>query len=170
MTTRTRTQRPKYIIPPQLCWEDVKVGDDVPPVEFNLTIQRMVQTAGGNRDFTPLHHNTTIGKATGAPDMFRNNVSTLTLWERAISDWIGIHGRIKKVSFRIIHFHAAGDLIRTTGKVAKKWHEKGLNLVELEMENTTPRMAGKAGTVVVALPSRSNPDKTPKWNTEGVAI
>jgi len=145
----------------QVIWEDVNEGDELPPVDFNLTIQRMVMSAGANRDFATIHHNTTAGKGAGAPDMFLNNVSTLMLWERVISDWTGLYGRVKKVGFRIMHFHAAGDIINVHGTVAKKWQEQGLNLVEIEMKSETPRMLGQVGTVVVALPSRANPTTTP---------
>ncbi|MEK7777743.1 MAG: acyl dehydratase [Chloroflexota bacterium] len=174
MTTRargtTRTSQPKAKIPHQICWEDVKEGDAIPPVDFNLTVQRMVMSAGSNRDFATIHHNPTMGKAAGSPDMFLNNVSCLQLWERVISDWIGIHGRVKKVSFRIMHFHAAGDVVHVAGKVAKKWQENGLNLLELEMQSDTPRMPGMTGSVVVALPSKANPTATPHWNAQGVAV
>lgn len=174
MTTRTRrtaqTTQPKVSIPKQVCWEDVKVGDELPAVDFNLTVQRMVMTAGANRDFVTLHHNSTTAKAAGAPDMFLNNVSTLSLWERVISDWSGIYGRVKKASFRIVHFHAAGDVIHVHGKVAKKWQEHGLNLVELDMQSDTPRMPGQTGSVVVALPSKSNPAATPRWDAQGHAV
>lgn len=157
-------------IPTQLCYEDVKDGQEIPPVEFNLTVQRMVMSAGANRDFATIHHNSTMGKAAGAPDMFLNNVSCLMLWERVISDWIGVYGRVKKVGFRIVHFHAAGDIIRTHGKVIKKWQENGLNLVEVEMASETPRMTGMTGTAVIALPAKANPTKTPRWNAQGVAV
>ncbi len=170
MATRTRTTKPKVNIPPQLCWEDVKEGDEIPPVDFNLTVQRMVMSAASNRDFATIHHNSTMGKSAGAPDMFLNNISTLQLWERSLSDWIGIYGRVKKVTFRITHFHAAGDLIHTHGKVLRKWQENGLHLVEVEMKNETPRMTGMDGTAVVALPSKANPTKTPMWDANGVAV
>ena len=148
----------------QVCWEDVKEGDELPPVDFNLTIQRMVMSAGANRDFATIHHNTTAGKGAGAPDMFLNNVSTLMLWERVISDWTGLYGRVKKVGFRIMHFHAAGDIIQVHGTVTKKWQEQGLNLVEIDVKSETPRMTGQVGTVVVALPSVSNPTTTPDFS------
>lgn len=174
MTTRTRrttrTAQPKVSIPTQICWEDVKEGEEIPSVDFNLTVQRMVMSAGSNRDFATIHHNPTMGKAAGSPDMFLNNVSCLQLWDRVISDWIGAYGRVKKVSFRITHFHAAGDVVHTHGKVIKKWKENGLNLLELEMASETPRMTGMTGSAVVALPSKANPTATPHWNEKGVAV
>ena len=91
------------------------------------------------------------------------------LWERVVSDWSGIYARARKVTFRITDFHTAGDVIHVGGKIAKKYQENGLNLVELEMQSDTPRRVGMTGSVVLALPSRAKPTATPRWNAEGVA-
>lgn len=159
----------QYKIPPQVYWEEVNEGDELPPVDFMLTIQRMVIAAGANRNFSPLHHNTTAGQRAGAADMFLQNGSCLMLWERVISDWCGIYARVKKVTFRITDFHTAGDVIHVGGKIVRKYQENGLNLVDLEMQSDTPRRVGMTGTVVLALPSRSKPTTTPRWNADGVA-
>ncbi len=159
----------KYSIPQQVYWDDVNEGDEIPSVDFNLTIQRMVIAAGGNRNFSPLHHNTRIGKAAGAGDMFLQNGSCLMLWERVVSDWCGIYARVKKVTFRITDFHNAGEKIHVGGKIARKYQEDGLNLVDLKMQSDTPRKVGMTGTVVLALPTRSNLTGTPRWNAKGVA-
>ena len=147
----------------QLCWEDVRDGEDVPPVTLNLTIQRMVMSAGANRDFATHHHNTAMGQADGAPDMHLSPDSCFSMWERVITDWIGPVGRIKKVSLRITTFNAAGDAVIVGGNVAKKWQEEGLNLVELNMKSEHARGTSMQGTVIVALPSRSKPNLVPRW-------
>ena len=153
--TTVRTKSPQEFMTQQLYYEDVHLGDAPPPVTFNLTIQRMVMSAGANRDFTSYHHNTAAGIASGSPNMFLNNVSTLTLWERVISDWIGIHGRVKSVEFRITTFHAAGDVVTTKGEVKKKWQENGQNLINLEMSSEHSRGQCRVGSAVIALPSRA---------------
>ncbi len=150
----------------QLCWEDVREGEEVHPVTFNLTIQRLVMFAGANRDFAAHHHNTAMGQADGAPNMHANADSCLAMWERVITDWIGAAGRIKKVNFRNVTFNAAGDAVVVSGKVAKKWQEKDLNLVELDMKSAHARGTSMIGTAVVALPSKSNPTKVPRWAAE----
>jgi hypothetical protein len=156
-------------IPKQVYWEDVNEGDEIPAVDFMLTVQRMIIAAGANRNFSPLHHNTNIGRAAGAEDMFLQNGSCLMLWERVVSDWCGIYARVKKVTFRITDFHTAGDVIHVGGKIAKKYQENGLHLVDLKMQSDTPRKAGMVGTVVVALPTRARLTATPCWNADGVA-
>ncbi len=70
--------------------------------------------------------------------MFLDNISCATLWERAIADWIGVFGRVKHCDFRIMNFHAEGDVIHTHGTVSKVWQEKGQDLVLVQMFNENP--------------------------------
>ncbi|MEK7777886.1 MAG: hypothetical protein AAB303_04600, partial [Chloroflexota bacterium] len=103
------------------------------------------------------------GQADGAPNMHANADSCLSMWERAISDWIGPAGRVKKVSFRITTFNAAGDAVTVGGNVAKKWQEEGLNLVELNMKSEHARGTSMQGTAIVALPLKAKPNLVPRW-------
>jgi len=160
----------RWAIPPQVYYEGVNEGDEIPSVDFNLTVQRMIMFVGATRNFPGLHHNDRVAQKQGAaPNMFLQNNSCLMLWERVVSDWMGVYGRVKSANFRITEFHLAGDIIHVGGKITKKWQENGLNLVELTMQSDTPRRAGMTGTVIVALPSVKYPTTTPRWDLEGKA-
>jgi len=160
----------RWPIPPQVYYEQVNVGDDIPSVDFNLTYQRMIMFVGATRNFPGLHHNERVAQKRGAaPGIFLQNNSCLMLWERVVSDWMGIYGRVRGATFRITDFHLAGEIIHVGGKITNKAQEKGLNLVELTMESKTTRRVGMAGTVTVALPSLKYPTTTPKWDREGKA-
>ena len=156
-------------IPPQVYFEQVNVGDQIPPVDFNLTVQRMIMFQGASRNFPGHHHNDRVARANGATGIFLNNNSCLMLWDRVVSDWMGTYGRVRAASFRIGEFHLAGDIIHVGGTIAKKRQEKGLNLVDIEMESKTPRRVGMSGTVTVALPSINYPTTTPAWDRDGNA-
>lgn len=160
----------RWQIPPQIYFEQVKVGDDIPAVDFNLTYQRMIMFVGATRNFPGLHHNERVAQKRGAaPGIFLQNNSCLMLWERVVSDWMGIYGRVRAATFRITDFHLAGEIIHVGGKITKTWQDKGLNLVELTMESKTPRRVGMAGTVTVALPTLKYPTTTPMWDRDGNA-
>lgn len=162
--------KPHWTIPPQIYYEQVKEGDQIPNVEFNLTVQRMIMFVGVTRNFPGLHHNDRVAQKQGAaPAMFLQNNSCLMLWERATSDWFGVYGRVRKATFRITDFHLAGENVTVGGTVHKKWQENGLNLVELVMESKNPRRVCMSGTVTVALPSLNYPTTTPMWDREGKA-
>jgi hypothetical protein len=140
----------------QLYWEDVAVGDTIPPLTFNMTVHRLVVFAGGNRDFAPIHHDTEVSHAQGAPDMYANNVFCQAMWERTVREWIGLDGRIKKVGpFRMRVFNTVGEAVKTSGEVKRKWQEGGQNLVELEVRSEHSKgISGGPGPVVVTLPSK----------------
>ncbi len=140
----------------QRYWEDVKEGDEVPPVTFNLTVQRLVIEAGGNRDFSPLHHNDRIAQAGGAPAMYANNVFIQSWWERTVREYIGLDGKIKKMGpYRLRVFNTVGESVVTKGKVTRKWQEGGDNLVELEIVSEHSKgISVGPGPVLVSLPSR----------------
>lgn len=140
----------------QRYWEDVAVGDEVPPVSFPLSIYRMVVAAGGNRDFNSIHHNSEYARQTGAPDMYANNTFLQGMWERAVREFIGLAGVIKRVKgFRMKIFNTVGDTVTARGKVTRLWLEGGDGLAELELwcENSKGVTVGP-GTVIVTLPRR----------------
>ncbi len=140
----------------QRYWEDVKEGDEVPPITLNLTVQRMVVLAGANRDFNQIHHNARVAQKQGAPDMYINNGSIQGMWERTVREYIGLDGGIKKVGpFRMRVFNTVGESVVTKGTVRRKWQEKGENLVELEIwsEHSKGVSVGP-GPVVVTLPTK----------------
>lgn len=159
----------RWPIPPQVYYESVNEGDEIPSVDFNLTVQRMIMFVGATRNFPGLHHNDRIAQKNGATGMFLQNNSCLMLWERVVSDWMGIYSRVRSATFRISDFHVVGDAIHVGGTIGKKWQENGLSLVLLDMKSDTPRRVGMVGTVTVALPSIDKPTSTPRWNDEGVA-
>lgn len=141
----------------QRFYEDVNVGDEVPPITINMTVQRLVIEAGGNRDFSPIHHNTEIAQAQGAPEMYANNVFIQAMWERCVREYIGLDGRVKKVGpFRMRIFNTAGEAVVTKGVVKRKWQEGGENLVEMEIWSQHSKgVSVGPGPVVVTLPSRA---------------
>jgi len=141
----------------QRYWDDVNEGDEVEPIDFHMTVWRLALEAGANRDFAPIHHNTEIAQAQGAPEMYANNVFIQSWWERIVREYIGLDGQIKKIGpFRMNIFNVVGETSKTRGRVLRKWQDKGENLVELEIWTETPkgRSVGP-GPVLVTLPRRS---------------
>jgi len=142
----------------QRYWEDIIVGDSLSPVEFPLTVARLVMAAGSNRDFNSIHHNSEYAQETGAPDMYTNVIFLQGMWERTIRDYIGLAGTIKSLKgFRMKVFNTVGETVVTKGTVKKKWRNGDDPLVELEIwsENSKGISVGP-GTVVVTIPSRVN--------------
>ncbi len=136
--------------------EETEVGDELPPVAINLTVARLVVEAGANRDFSPVHYNSTVAHAWGAPAMFANSIFIQGWWERAVREYIGLRGRVRRVGpLRMGVFNTVGETVVTRGVVRRVWEEDGEHLVELEMRSEISRgVSVGPGPVVVSLPAR----------------
>jgi acyl dehydratase len=137
-------------------WEDAVEGEALEPLEFPLTVYRLVMAAGANRDFNSIHHNTEYARATGAPDMYANSLFLQGMWERAVRRYIGCAGVIRRLSgFQMRIFNTVGDTVVVKGKVERKWRESGTGFVELSVwsENSKGTSVGP-GRIVATLPLR----------------
>jgi acyl dehydratase len=144
-------------VTPQRHFEDVAVGDELEPVDFPLSVYRLVMAAGSNRDFNSIHHNTQYARTTGAPEMYANTLFLLGMWERAVRDYIGLAGTVVSIKgFRMGRFNTVGDTTRVQGRVVSTRIDDSAGLVELELRSANSLgVTVGPGQVVVTLPRRS---------------
>lgn len=137
-----------------LTFDEVQVGDQLPTVEYPLTVYRLVMAAGSNRDFNSIHHNTEYARSTGADEMYANTSFLLSAWERLVRDWMGADGSIRSIKgFRMRSFNYVGDTLRVLGDVVAVSRESDIGLVDVRVrcENSRGVSVGP-GIVQVALP------------------
>ena len=141
----------------QRYFEDIAAGDDIPPVALNLTVARLVVEAGANLDFSPLHHNSSVARAWGAPAMFANSIFIQGWWERTVREYIGLAGRIHKLGpLRMGVFNPVGETVVTRGIVKRTWREGVDGFVELELRSETSRgVTVGPGPLTISLPRRA---------------
>jgi acyl dehydratase len=141
----------------QRLWEDVTPGDAIGPVEFPLSVYRLVVAAGANRDFNAIHHNSEYAKSTGAPAMYANTLFLQGMWERAVREYIGLGGTIRRVAgFRMKSFNCAGDTVVVKGEVSRTYQQEETGYVELRVwSENAGRVSVGPGIVTVTLPLRS---------------
>lgn len=140
----------------QRYWDDVSVGDELPSLQFPLTVYRLVMEAGANRDFNSIHHNSEYARATGAPDMYANTFFLMGMWERTVREFVGLAGVIKAMKgFRMKIFNTVGDTVVTKGIVRRKWQEGDEALIDIEIwsENSKGVSVGP-GNMIVSLPKK----------------
>jgi acyl dehydratase len=131
---------------------DVRVGDEIEPVDFPITVYRLVMEAGANRDFNSIHHNTEYARATGAPEMYANTLFLMGMWERAVRDWMGPAGQFVAIrGFRMGRFNTAGRTTTVRGQVTAIDADTGLVTLSLRCEDPDGVTVGP-GEVDVRLP------------------
>jgi acyl dehydratase len=138
----------------QRTWEIADVGDPLGPVVFPLSVYRLVVAAGANRDFNSIHHNSEYAKASGAPDMYANTLFLQGMWERAIREYMGLDGTLRRIAgFRMNSFNCAGETVVVKGAVTRKWRDGNSGLVEIKMwSENGERISVGPGLVTITLP------------------
>ena len=140
----------------KLYYEDVNVGDEVPPfVVENLTRTDFVRYAGSSGDFNPIHHAQTFAEVSAYPTVFAMGMFNAGLLSKCVTDYVG-RENLRKYMVRFATQVWPGDTVTCTGKVTKKGTENGDKVIEGELQMTNQKgQVAIQGSFKAALPSRS---------------
>jgi acyl dehydratase len=133
-------------------FDDVKVGDELPPlVKGPLQQIQLTRYAGASGDFNPIHQDHEFAKAAGMGDVFAHGMLSMGFVGQLVTDWAGA-GNVRKLGVRFAGIVRLKDTITCRGRVLGK---SGKDLVDLEIWAENQRgekvVAGKA---TVAIPPR----------------
>lgn len=67
----------------------MRVGDELPPLEIEITRTLIVAGAIASRDYQDVHHDAELARHKGSPDIFMNILTTNGLVGRYITDHFG---------------------------------------------------------------------------------
>src|SRR5688500_17084922 len=119
----------------------VRVGDQLPPLEIDITRTLIVAGAIASRDYQDVHHDAELARQKGSPDIFMNILTTNGLVGRYITDHFGPAAVLRSVASRPGAPSYPGDTMVLTGTV----EEVAAEGAELKGEDA----AGKKVTVRV---------------------
>jgi acyl dehydratase len=101
-------------------YDDVQVGDKLPPLQIPLTRSLIVATAIASRDYQDVHHDPTLAVQRGSKDIFMNILSTNGFVGRYVTDWAGPDAILRSVSIRLGVPNYPGDTMTMSGTVTAK--------------------------------------------------
>lgn len=133
-------------------FSEVRVGEEVPTFDLNLTSTMVVAGAIASRDFMPVHHDSEYAKSQGAPDLFMNILTTNGYISRFVTDWAGPEAMVRKIAIRLGGPAVPGQVLRFTGQVAEVREEAGEGLVEVAVRAANDIGDHATGTVTISLP------------------
>ena len=136
-------------------WEDVKEGDQLPPLVKEVTATTVIYGAFASRDFMPVHHDRDFAQKQGMKDIFMNSVVTGGWISRYVTDWTGPDGEIKKISMQFGMPCHPGDRLSWNGRVAKKYVTGNEHLIDIEYTGDVLEGRHCSGFATVSLSSRS---------------
>ena len=138
-------------------FEDVKVGDEIPPlVKGPIPQIQLTRYAGASDDFNPIHQDDEFARAAGMGGVFAHGMLSMGFVAQSVTDWLGA-GTVRKLGVRFTALVRLRDVITCTGRVLGTSEENGERLVELEVwaENQRGEKV-VTGRATAALPSRSS--------------
>ncbi|MFF1337940.1 acyl dehydratase [Streptomyces sp. NPDC058290] len=96
----------------------MNVGDTLAPLEIPVTRTLIVAGAIASRDYQDVHHDASLAREKGSPDIFMNILTTNGLVGRYITDRLGPGVVLRKVAIRLGAPNHPGDTMVLTGTVA----------------------------------------------------
>ena len=140
----------------QLYFEDVHEGMELPTLLKTPTTQQLVKFAVATNDYYRIHYDREFALASGLQDVIVHGPLKNSFLGQLVTDWMGEHGTLKKLSVQYRGMDVPGASVYAKGAVTRKYVENGESIVECKIwvendkgEVTTP------GNAVVALPSRT---------------
>lgn len=151
----------------QLFWDDVTVGDDLPPLTKIASTQTLVKWAGASGDFNPLHFEDTFAASQGMGKPIIHGQLKRAWLVQLVSDWIGREGALRKLScqHRAVDYPRLmktvlepqdGDTLLCKGKVTARRTEGAVHYIDCDIwvENGKGE-ATTRGSATVILPSKA---------------
>jgi acyl dehydratase len=98
--------------------EQVKAGDQLPALRYEVTPTTIVLGALASRDWRPMHHDHQFAvERNGTRDIFMNTPNQAAWFERYLTDWSGPRGRLGRMRFRMRGSVFPGDVMVISGAV-----------------------------------------------------
>jgi acyl dehydratase len=137
-------------------FDDVKVGDELPPlVKGPIQQIQLTRYAGASGDFNPIHQDDEFARAAGMGGVFAHGMLSMGFVAQAVTDWAGA-GAVRKLGVRFAGLVRLKDTVTCRGRVLATSRQAGTGLVDLEIWAENQRgekvVTGKA---TVALPARA---------------
>ena len=132
-----------------LRYDDVEVGDQLPPLDLPLTRSFIVSTAIATRDYQEVHHDPARAVERGSPDIFMNILTTNGLVGRYVTDWAGPNAFVRAIRIRLGVPNHPGDVMRLMGTVSAK--ADGVVTVTIKGSNALGDHV--TGTVDLSIPA-----------------
>lgn len=153
-----------------LLWNAVAVGDELPPLSYDVTATTVVLGALAARDWRPMHHDYDFAvNRNGTRNIFLNTPNQAAWFERYLTDWSGPKGRLGRMKFRMKGSVFPGDTMVLSGKVtAVDTDDAGCGWAEVLVALTVDGELKTDCTARMALPTDENDNPwargADRWN------
>ncbi len=138
----------------QRYYEDVKVDDEIAPVEKMPTEDLAVDFFGRDNPTNPAFADAEAGRRMGVGGALVPGLLKLSWITQFVGDWAGPQGHVVNVRAAYRRPDIANRALTLSGRVVDKRQEDGKNLVELEVVTLAEGEPSVRSNVQVELPGR----------------
>ncbi len=139
-----------------LFWDDVQVGQELPPFERITDLMNWNRWAATYDEFVPYHMDDEGAKGNGQPAVIGQGRIRVSYLHTLVRRWIGEEGAILTLSAQLRGINFKNDVLTCTGSVTgKRIDDEGRHIADVELlitnqkgERVTP------GAARVELPTR----------------
>ncbi|WP_454198593.1 fused (3R)-hydroxyacyl-ACP dehydratase subunits HadA/HadB [Nocardia sp. Marseille-Q1738] len=133
-------------------FEDVSVGDELPPRTVRLTRGDLVNYAGVSGDANPIHWSDEVVKLVGLDDVVAHGMLTMGLGGGFVTSWLGDPGAVKEYNVRFTSPVYVGTdeaaEVEYTGKVKSVDPEAKTAVVAIVAKSAGKKIFGRATATV----------------------
>ncbi len=150
----------------KLTLADVRPGDALPELRYEVSATTVVLGALATRDWRPMHHDHDFAvNRNGTQDIFLNTPNQAAWFERFLTDWSGPKGRLGRMKFRMKGSVFPGDTMVLAGTVTDvTTDETGCGWVSVDVQLTVDGDTKTECAARIALPTTD--DDNP-WTRRG---
>ena len=137
-------------------FDNVQVGDELPPLVKQPDTRQLVMYAGASGDFYQIHYDLEFAKAQELPGVILHGALKNAYLGQLVTDWMGEQGVLRQLSIRYRGMDIPGDTLTCRGRVTEKTDAGGEHLVhcDLSLENGKGETT-TTGEAVVSLPLKA---------------
>ena len=146
---------PQTQVPSTLRFDDVKVGDELPPYKHKAGYLELNRFAGANEELIPIHMDPEASQRSGLPGVITMGNLKVAYVINMLEDWAGPDAWIRKLAVQFRGMDVVNQTLVARGVVTGKKVEDGENWVELDIWVENEDQGGRKntpGTAVVILP------------------
>src|SRR5487761_2161157 len=81
-------------------YDEIQVGDELPPLTVELERGDRIRSAGASGDFNVIHWNERVATSVGLPNVIAHGMLTMGMAARVVTDWLGDPGAIAEYGVR----------------------------------------------------------------------
>ena len=95
-----------------ILFEEIREGEELPPLQKDVTLVQMVMYAAATWDFGRIHYDKDFVQSRGVSQPFVDGQMLGAFLAQMVTDWVGQQGMLRKLSFQNSGMVFPGDRLR----------------------------------------------------------